>query len=269
MATFRGFRARVYAGRSAHWGWGEEEGGDSRLWLRPPRGGRRKGRRSGAGLSSGRGAHGGGRRDLRAVAPPPGRRRAGRRRCRRRGSRRGARLASQAAAVFRSWVPRGGPGQRPRFGGHLARARPPRREEEQRQAGNCCVAAARRLLRSVSAARSGSRRGPRGGGCGRPRPRRLAGGWRVAGLAWSLGASRGRVATALGAAAAAVCVWGGPRLPHPPSASRSAGCPERGSGGEIPGFPGVAAGVPVAPCSILAKGPVCHPASSALYRCES
>lgn len=106
--------------------------------------------------------------------------------------------------------PAGGPGHGPRFGGHLTRARLPRRAGR-RQAGNGCVAA-RHLLRSVSAARSGSRRGRAPGWPLRPLLQSLAGGRRSAqwdglapgGLVWSLRASRDRVAAVLCAPAARV-----------------------------------------------------------------
>lgn len=221
MASFRDFRGRAYAGRSARGG--GKEGGDFRLWPRPRVGDRR-------GASRGRGPLLGGALGWRAGSPgggpAPGRLRARGRR----GSRRGARLARP-----RRWFGRGPRGwrrsppalRRP----SCPRARPPRREGR-RPAGNGCVAA-RHLLRSVRAARSGCRCGPRGGRCGRFLGASPAGGVLVT-------APGGRRAPwgAFGRPAAA---WQPPSVrgrggcvdARPPWASGSAGCPERGSRDQI------------------------------------
>lgn len=135
--------------------------------------------------------------------------------------------------------PAGGPGHRPRFGGHLTRARLPRRAGR-RQAGNGCVAA-RHLLRSVSAARSGSRRGRAPGWPLRPLLQSLAGGRRSA--QWDgpdarrprgepSGVPRPRGSRPLCGRGA--CVEPRPRVP-----SGSARCLGRGSRDQMPGVPGI------------------------------
>lgn len=175
-----------------------------------PTRGRRKGLNSSAERS-------GGRRGLRAAAPPrggAGRGEGGARgeevcfgggRVVWSGAQRVARVTARAsAAILPAPVSRGGRGGV--------------------QAGNVCVATGH-LLRSVSAARSGCLREARGGSRGRFLRASPAGGVPIeqcdghgtgllAGLVWSLGASRGRVATVLCAAAPGVRS----RVPRRPAA---------------------------------------------------